>query len=558
MQENKVIYQMTGVGKVVDGSRYILKDIYLGYYYGAKIGVVGLNGSGKSSLLKIMAGLDKDYLGSVAMSKGYSIGYLEQDPQLDEDKTVWEVVRESVKNTILLLERFEAINMRFMEELSDAEMNALLDEQAAVQDKIEALNAWDLDSRLELAMDALRCPPKEMSIRVISGGERRRVALCRLLLEQPDILLLDEPTNHLDAETILWLEKHLKDYKGTVIAITHDRYFLDNVAGWILELDRGEGIPYQGNYSSWLQQKQQRLAQEQKADSRRLKALAEELDWIQSSPKARQAKSKARIQHFEKLSSVEYEKERSTQQLPIFPGPNLGSKVIVAKGLSKAYDEKLLFENMEFNLPAGGIVGVIGPNGAGKTTLFEIIMGKVQPDSGSLEIGETVKFSYVDQKRMLDSSQSLLDIIGEGQEILSIGGREMHVRQYIGSFNFGSKEHIKPINVLSGGEKNRAYLALSLKSGGNVFLLDEPTNDLDVYTINALEEALLSFPGCAVVISHDRYFLDKICTHILAFEGDSQVKWFEGNFSDYEENKVMRLGEKALIPKRITYRKFTR
>lgn len=558
MQENKVIYQMTGVGKVVDGSRYILKDIYLGYYYGAKIGVVGLNGSGKSSLLKIMAGLDKDYLGSVAMSKGYSIGYLEQDPQLDENKTVWEVVRESVKDTIGLLERFEAINMRFMEELSDSEMNALLAEQAAVQDKIEALNAWDLDSRLELAMDALRCPPKEMSIRVISGGERRRVALCRLLLEQPDILLLDEPTNHLDAETILWLEKHLKDYKGTVIAITHDRYFLDNVAGWILELDRGEGIPYQGNYSSWLQQKQQRLAQEQKADSRRLKALAEELDWIQSSPKARQAKSKARIQHFEKLSSVEYEKERSTQQLPIFPGPNLGSKVIVAQGLSKAYGEKLLFENMEFNLPAGGIVGVIGPNGAGKTTLFEIIMGKVQPDSGSLKIGETVKFSYVDQKRMLDSSQSLLDIIGEGQEILSIGGREMHVRQYIGSFNFGSKEHIKPINVLSGGEKNRAYLALSLKSGGNVLLLDEPTNDLDVYTINALEEALLSFPGCAVVISHDRYFLDKICTHILAFEGDSQVKWFEGNFSDYEENKVMRLGEKALIPKRITYRKFTR
>ncbi len=549
---------MSGVGKVVDGKRYILKDIYLGYYYGAKIGVVGLNGSGKSTLLKIMAGLDQDYIGEVAMSKGYTIGYLEQDPKLDPSKTVLEIVQEAVHETIALLTRFEEINNRFMEDLDEDQMNSLLAEQGEVQDKLDAANAWDIDSRLELAMDALRCPPPDLPISVISGGEKRRVALCRLLLQAPDILLLDEPTNHLDAETILWLEHHLKRYPGTVIAITHDRYFLDNVANWILELDRGEGIPYQGNYSSWLEQKQIRMAQEQKADSRRQKALADELEWIRSSPKARQAKSKARIQNFEKLSEIKYDKERSTEELPIFPGPKLGNKVIIAKNISKAYDEKLLYENLEFNLPAGGIVGIIGPNGAGKTTLFEMIMGNILPDAGHFEIGETVKFSYVDQTRLMQTDQTLLDLIGQGRDVLSIGDKEIKVREYIGKFNFGSKEHIKPVNILSGGEKNRAYLALTLQAGGNVLLLDEPTNDLDVYTIHALEEALLSFAGCAVVISHDRYFLDRVCTHILAFEGDSQVKWFEGNFSDYEENKLMRLGEKALIPKRITYRKLTR
>jgi len=557
-EENKVIYQMSGVGKVVDDKRYILKDIYLGYYYGAKIGVVGLNGSGKSTLLKIMAGLDKDYLGQVAMSKGYSIGYLEQDPQLDPERTVRDIVQEAVHETTALLQRFEEINQKFMEPMDDDAMNALLEEQGEVQDKLDAQSAWDLDSRLDLAMDALRCPPADLPIKLISGGEKRRVALCRLLLQAPDILLLDEPTNHLDAETILWLERHLKQYRGTVIAITHDRYFLDNVAGWILELDRGEGIPYQGNYSSWLEQKQIRLAQEQKADTRRQKALADELEWIRSSPKARQAKSKARIQNFEKLSEQKYEKERSTDELPIFPGPKLGNKVILAKGVSKGFDEKLLYENLEFNLPAGGIVGVIGPNGAGKTTRCEMIVGHITPDKGSFEMGAPVRLSYVDQARMMDTEQTLLELIGQDRDVLTIGDREMKVREYIAKFNFAGKDHIKPVNILSGGEKNRAYLALTLQAGGNVLLLDEPTNDLDVYTIHALEEALLSFAGCAVVISHDRYFLDRVCTHILAFEGESQVKWFEGNFSDYEENKLMRLGDKALIPKRISYRKLTR
>jgi ATP-binding cassette ChvD family protein len=477
---------------------------------------------------------------------------------LNPEQTVLEVVQEAVKETMDMLKLFEEINNRFMEDLDEDTMNSLLARQGEVQDKLDALNAWDLDSRLELAMDALRCPPPDLPVKVISGGEKRRVALCRLLLQAPDILLLDEPTNHLDAETILWLEHHLKRYPGTVIAITHDRYFLDNVANWILELDRGEGIPYQGNYSSWLEQKQQRMAQEQKADKRLKKTLADELEWIRQSPKARQAKSKARIQNFDKLSEQKYEAERSTQELPIFPGPKLGNKVIIAKNVAKSFDDKVLYENLEFNLPAGGIVGIIGPNGAGKTTLFEMIVGNVAPNSGSFEMGETVKLSYVDQSRMMETDKTLLDLIGEGRDVLTIGEREMKVREYIGKFNFSSKEHIKPVNILSGGEKNRAYLALTLQTGGNVLLLDEPTNDLDVYTIHALEEALLSFPGCAVVISHDRYFLDRVCTHILAFEGDSQVKWFEGNFSDYEENKVMRLGEKALIPKRITYRKLTR
>ncbi|HNX01014.1 MAG TPA: energy-dependent translational throttle protein EttA [Candidatus Cloacimonadota bacterium] len=558
MEENKVIYSMNGIGKVVDGNKQILKDIYLGYYYGAKIGVVGLNGSGKSSLLKIMAGIDKDYIGEVAMAKGYTIGYLEQDPQLTPGKTVLETVSEAVADVIDLLKKYEEINNKFSEPMSDDEMNSLLQEQGKVQDKLDASNAWDLDSRLEQAMEALRCPPPDMDVSVISGGEKRRVSLCRLLLQEPDILLLDEPTNHLDAEMILWLEHHLQNYKGTVIAITHDRYFLDNVAEWILELDRGEGIPYHGNYSSWLEQKQARLALETKSESKRQKALADELEWIRSSPKARQAKSKARIVNYEKMASVEYKRENATDQIIIPKGPHLGHNVIKAQGISKAFGDKLLYEDLEFDLPAGGIIGVIGANGAGKTTLFNMILGKIQPDSGSFTIGDTVEFSYVDQSRLMDEQKSLLDLIGDGRDVMKIGDREINVREYLSKFNFSSREHIKPVNVLSGGEKNRAYLALTLQTGGNVLLLDEPTNDLDVYTIHALEEALLEFVGCAVVISHDRYFLDRICSHILAFEGDSKVKWYEGNFSDYEENKLERLGEKALIPKRITYRKISR
>ncbi len=549
---------MSGVGKVVDGNRHILKDIWLGYYYGAKIGVVGLNGSGKSSLLKIMAGLDSDYIGQVSMSKGYSIGYLEQDPQLDDEKTVLDIVQEGVAETVMLLKKFDEINEKFAEPMDDDAMNKLLEAQGKIQDELDARNAWDLDSRLELAMDALRCPPSDLPIKVISGGERRRVALCRLLLQEPDILLLDEPTNHLDAETVLWLERHLKQYKGTVIAITHDRYFLDNVAGWILELDRGEGIPYEGNYSGWLEQKQERLAREGKSESRRQRALADELEWIRSSPKARQAKSKARIKNFEELSKLEYKKENSTDSIIIPPGPRLGNQVIEAKNISKAFDDKLLYEGLNFMLPAGGIVGIIGPNGAGKTTLFEMIMGIQEPDSGSFKIGETVKISYVDQKRMMNNDKTILELIADGRDMLKIGDREINAREYISKFNFGKTEHTKPLNILSGGEKNRAYLALTLQSGGNLLLLDEPTNDLDVYTIHALEEALLDFAGSAVVISHDRYFLDRVCTHILAFEGDSSYKWHEGNFSDYEEDKIQRLGEKAAIPKRITYRKLTR
>ena len=558
MEDNKIIYTMSGVGKVVDGNRQILKDIYLGYYYGAKIGVVGLNGSGKSTLLKIMAGLDKDFLGEVAMTKGYTIGYLEQDPLVNDDKTVLEVVQEGVSEAIELLAKYEEINMKFMEPMDDDAMNKLLEEQGKIQDKLDACNAWDLDSRLELAMDALRCPPGHLKVSVISGGERRRVALCRLLLQEPDILLLDEPTNHLDAELILWLEHHLHQYKGTVIAVTHDRYFLDNVAGWILELDRGEGIPYKGNYCSWLEQKQNALANEAKSESKRQKALAEELEWIRSSPKARQAKSKARIANYDKMASEEYVKDNATDQIIIPKGPRLGNKVIKAIGVSKGYDDKLLYENLDFDLPAGGIIGVIGANGAGKTTLFNMITGKLNPDKGEFQLGETVKLSYVDQARVMEQSKTLLELIGEGRDIMKVGDREMNVREYISKFNFSSKEHMKPVNILSGGEKNRAYLALTLQVGGNVLLLDEPTNDLDVYTIHALEEALLDFAGCAVVISHDRFFLDRVCTHILAFEGDSNAVWYEGNFSDYEEDKLKRLGISELIPKRITYRKISR
>lgn len=558
MEENKVIYSMSRVGKVIDGNKQILKDIYLGFYYGAKIGIVGLNGSGKSTLLKIMAGIDKDYLGEVSMSKGYTIGYLEQDPQLDPEKTVLDIVKEGVAESVALLERFEQINEQFAEPMSDDEMDALLKEQGQVQDKLDAINAWDLDSRLELAMDALRCPPSDLKTGVISGGEKRRVALCRLLLQEPDILLLDEPTNHLDAETILWLEHHLLNYKGTVIAITHDRYFLDNVAGWILELDRGEGIPWKGNYSSWLEQKQKRMLIEAKGESKRQKALKDELEWIRSSAKARRAKSKARITNYEKMASAEFQRENTTDQLYIPTGPKLGTNVIRAEGVAKGYEDKLLYDNLTFNLPAGGIIGVIGANGSGKTTLFNMITGSIQPDRGKFIIGDTVKLSYVDQARILDSDKTILELIGDGRDMMMVGDKEINVRQYLSRFNFGSKEHGKPIKVLSGGEKNRAYLALTLQTGGNVLLLDEPTNDLDIHTIRALEDALMNFAGCAVVISHDRYFLDRICTHILAFEGDSTAKWFEGNFSDYENDKLERLGEKALIPKRITYRKLTR
>lgn len=557
MDEQKVIYSMYRVGKVI-GGKQILKDITLGYYYGAKIGVLGLNGSGKSTLLKIMAGLDQDYLGEVNMNKGFTIGYLKQDPQLDPEKTVMDIVKEGAAESVALLERFEEINNKFAEPMSDDEMNKLMDEQGLLQDKLDACNAWDLESRLELAMDALRCPPADLKVGVISGGEKRRVALCRLLLQEPDILLLDEPTNHLDAETILWLEHHLQRYKGTVIAITHDRYFLDNVAGWILELDRGSGIPWEGNYTSWLEQKGNRLANEEKTESKRQKALARELEWIKSTAKAKHTKNKARITNYEKMASEEYITENATDQLYVPHGPKLGSQVIRSNSITKGFDEKLLYENLSFDLPAGGIIGIIGANGAGKTTLFNMITGSLQPDAGDITIGSSVKLSYVDQDRVMNTDQTILDMIGEGRDIMMVGDREINVRQYLSRFNFSSSDHNKPIKNLSGGEKNRAYLALTLQTGGNVLLLDEPTNDLDINTIRALEDALQNFAGCAVVISHDRYFLDRICTHILAFEGESEVKWFDGNFSEYEEDKLNRLGEKALIPKRITYRKLTR
>lgn len=558
MEDNKVIFSMDRVGKIYPGNKQVLRDISLGYFYGAKIGVLGLNGSGKSTLLKIMAGTEKDYVGRIAMSKGYTVGYLEQDPQLDPDKTVRDIVEEGAKEIVDLLKKYDEINLKFSEPMSDDEMNKLLEEQGKVQDKLDAVNAWDLESRLEMAMNALRCPAQDMKINLISGGEKRRVALCRLLLQEPDILLLDEPTNHLDAETILWLENHLKNYKGTVIAVTHDRYFLDHVAGWILELDRGFGIPWKGNYTSWLEQKQQRLALEEKKELKRQQQLARELEWIRATPKARHDKNKARIKNYETLLSQDLEKRTETNDLHIPAGPKLGNTVIKADKLFKAYDDKILFENLEFELPAGGIVGIIGANGAGKTTLFRLITQQENPDNGNIVIGDTVKLSYVDQSREMDPDATILQVVGQDREIININGREIPVRQYISWFNFASAEHNKKIGELSGGERNRVYLALTLQTGGNVLLLDEPTNDLDVNTIRALEEALQNFPGCAVVISHDRYFLDRICTHILAFEGDSCIKWYDGNFSEYEEDKLKRLGEKALIPKRITYRKLTR
>lgn len=556
VNEKQIIYSMHKVGKV-HKQKHVLKDISLSYFYGAKIGVLGLNGSGKSTLLRIMAGVDKDHLGETHLAKGYRVGYLEQEPMLDPEKTVYEIVQEGAQETVDLLKEYDEVNARFAEELSDDEMNKLLARQAELQDKLDAANAWDLESRLELAMDALNCPPKEQKCGVLSGGEKRRVALCRLLLQEPEILLLDEPTNHLDAETVWWLERHLQAYKGTVIAVTHDRYFLDNVAGWILELDRGQGIPFQGNYSDWLETKAKRLEIEEKQESKRQKSLKEELEWIRSSPKARHAKSKARIKDYEQRQNVQVEKRNETNELYIPPGPRLGNVVIEFDGVAKAYDERLLYENLSFKLPPGGIVGIIGPNGAGKTTLFRMITGKEKPTKGNIKIGETVKLSYVDQDRALDPEKTVMDVIANGLELMKIGGKDVNARAYISRFNFSGEDHHKRIKELSGGEKNRVFLASMLKDEGNVLLLDEPTNDLDVNTLRALEEALMDYAGCAVIISHDRYFLDRIATNILAFEGD-QIIYFDGNFSDYEEDKKRRLGDKALIPSKTSYKKLTR
>jgi ATP-binding cassette ChvD family protein len=556
-QPNKIIYSMVGVSRHYD-KRAVLKDIYLSYFYGAKIGVIGLNGSGKSSLLRIIAGVDKGFTGETVLSPGYTVGYLEQEPQLDESKTVRETVEEAVAETVALLKEFDEINARFGEEMSDEEMSKLLEHQGEVQEKLDASDAWDLDSRLEMAMDALRCPPGETPVKVLSGGERRRVALCRLLLQKPDILLLDEPTNHLDAESVAWLEQHLQQYAGTVIAVTHDRYFLDNVAGWILELDRGEGIPWKGNYSSWLEQKQERLRREEKQESERAKTLERELEWIRMSPKGRRAKGKARINSYEALLAEQTEQRARELEIYIPPGPRLGSIVIEADGVSKAYGERLLVEGMTFRLPPGGIVGVIGPNGAGKTTLFRMVIGEETPDAGSVRVGETVQLGYVDQSRTLDPDKTIWEEISGGSDTIKLGPREVNSRAYVGRFNFSGSDQQKKVGMLSGGERNRVHLAKMLKEGANVILLDEPTNDLDVNTMRALEEALENFAGCAVVISHDRWFLDRTATHILAFEGDSRVVWFEGNFSDYEEDKRARLGDDATQPHRIKYRQLTR
>lgn len=555
--ENKVIYSMVGVSKFYD-KKPVLKDIYLSYFYGAKIGVIGLNGSGKSSLLRILAGVDKDHLGETVISPGFTVGFLEQEPLIDDARTVREVVEEAVKETANLLKEYEEINAKFAEPMSDDEMSTLLERQGSVQEKLDAADAWDLDSRLEMAMDALRCPPPETPVKVLSGGERRRVALCRLLLQKPDILLLDEPTNHLDAESVAWLEHHLQSYPGTIIAVTHDRYFLDNVAGWILELDRGEGIPWKGNYSSWLEQKQERLRREEKSESERQKTLQRELEWIRMSPKARRAKGKARINAYEELLDKNADKRREDLEIHIPAGPRLGDVVVEAEGVSKAYGNQLLIEDMTFSLPPGGIVGVIGPNGAGKTTLFRMITKQEEPDSGEIKIGETVELAYVDQSRTLDPNKSIWEEISGGEDTLKLGSREVNSRAYVGRFNFSGSDQQKKVSKLSGGERNRVHLAKMLKEGANVLLLDEPTNDLDVNTLRALEEALENFAGCAVVISHDRWFLDRIATHMLAFEGDSRVVWFEGNYSDYEEDRKARLGAEAEVPHRIKYRQLTR
>jgi len=555
---NKVIYSMIGVSKFYD-KKAVLKDIYLSYFYGAKIGVIGLNGSGKSSILRILAGVDQEFQGRTAVSPGYTIGFLEQEPKLDPGKTVRQIVEEGAQSVVNLLKEYDEINAKFAEPMSDDEMAKLLDRQGTVQEKLDAVGAWDLDARLEMAMDALRCPPPDTSVAVLSGGEKRRVALCRLLLLKPDILLLDEPTNHLDAESVAWLERHIKEYEGTVIAVTHDRYFLDNVAGWILELDRGAGIPWEGNYSSWLEQKQIRLAQEEKSETDRQKTLQRELEWIRMSPKGRQAKGKARLNSYEAL--LNQESERASQDLEIFipPGPRLGQVVIEAQGIRKAYGENVLFENLEFRLPAGGIVGVIGPNGAGKTTLFRMIVGQEKPDAGTIRLGETVKLAYVDQSRdVLTATKTVFDEISDGSDVIQLGTRQVNSRAYVARFNFQGADQQKKVGSLSGGERNRLHLAKMLKEGANVLLLDEPTNDLDVNTMRALEEALENFAGCAVIISHDRWFLDRIATHILAFEGESEVVWFEGNYSAYEADRRARLGAAADQPHRIKYRHLTR
>ena len=556
-EPNKVIYSMVGVSKYYD-KKAVLKDIYLSYFYGAKIGVIGLNGSGKSSLLRIMAGVDKEINGEAVLSPGYTVGYLEQEPLIDDSRTVREVVEEAVRDTVNLLKEFEAINAKFGEPMSDDEMNALLERQGEVQEKLDHQDAWDLDARLEMAMDALRCPPPDTPVKILSGGERRRVGLCRLLLQKPDILLLDEPTNHLDAESVGWLEQHLQSYPGTIIAVTHDRYFLDNVAGWILELDRGEGIPWKGNYTSWLEQKQERLRRQEKSESDRQKTLQRELEWIHMSPKARRAKGKARINAYEALLDQESQKRREDLEIPIPPGPRLGNVVIEAEGVSKAYGDNVLVDDMTFKLPPGGIVGVIGPNGAGKTTLFRMIINQEQPDSGKIRIGETVALGYVDQSRTLDPKKSIWEEISGGADLLKIGAREVNSRAYVARFNFSGTDQQKKVGMLSGGERNRVHLAKMLKEGANVLLLDEPTNDLDVNTLRALEEALENFAGCAVIISHDRWFLDRIATHILAFEGDSKVVWFDGNYSEYEADRKTRLGAAAERPHRIKYRQLTR
>lgn len=554
VNDKQIIYSMNKVGKVY-GQKYVLKDISLSYFYGAKIGVLGLNGSGKSSLLRIMAGLDDDHLGEVSISKGYSVGFLEQEPKLDPEKTVKEIVQQGVQEVVDLLKDFDDVNAQF--ETTD-DMDALLAKQAKLQDRLDACNAWDLDSRLDLAMEALRCPPSEQKVGTLSGGEKRRVALCKLLLQEPDILLLDEPTNHLDAETVWWLERHLQNYKGTVIAVTHDRYFLDNVAGWILELDRGQGIPFKGNYTNWLEQKSDRLQKEEKTESKKQKSLKEELDWIRSNPKARHAKSKARISNYEERVKEQKDKYTETNEIFIPPGPRLGDVVIDVNHVQKGFGDKLLYEDLTFKLPPGGIVGIIGPNGAGKTTLFKMIVGEEKPDKGDFTRGDTVKLSYVDQSREMDPNSTVFDLITGGTEFISLGGKDVNSRAYISKFNFSGDEHKKKVTELSGGERNRVFLARMLREEGNVLLLDEPTNDLDVNTLRALENALMEYAGCAVVISHDRYFLDRIATHILAFEGDSQIVWFDGNFSEYEEDKKKRMGDKALTPSRIGYKKLKR
>ena len=554
----KVIYTMVNVSKF-HGTKQVLKDIYLSYFYGAKIGVLGLNGSGKSSLLKILAGVDSEFSGETILSKGLSVGYLEQEPLVDSKKTVRQVVEEGVKETVDLLNEYEKISEEFANPMSDDEMDKLIEKQGRIQEKLDHMDAWDLDSKLKMAMDALRCPAGDTPVNVISGGEKRRVALCRLLLQKPDILLLDEPTNHLDAESVGWLEEHLNRYEGTVIAVTHDRYFLDNVAGWILELDRGEGIPWKGNYSSWLDQKQKRLATEQKSESKRQQTLQRELEWINMSPKGRRTKSKARITAYEDLLKKDVQQQELDLEIFIPPGPRLGEKVIVAKGVTKAFENKLLVEDMNFVIPPGAIIGIVGPNGAGKTTLFDMITGRQKPDAGTIELGQSVKIAYVDQERdTLDPEKTIFELLSDGNDKMLIGGREINSRAYVAKFNFSGSDQQKKVKDISGGERNRVHLATILKKEANLLLLDEPTNDLDVNTLRALEEALENFAGCAVIISHDRWFLDRIATHILAFEGDSQTLLFEGSYSDYEKDRKKRLGIKADQPTRIKYRQLTR